>query len=80
MGQFSSVARPVGYRCLATQVPESIERLLRHYLSGRSENENLRAWFARHSNDELRAQLAGEVLPPVERDVPVGRVPHGVAE
>ncbi|HEX7729974.1 MAG TPA: nitrite/sulfite reductase [Terracidiphilus sp.] len=80
VGQFSSVARPVGYRCLATQVPESIERLLRHYLSGRSENENLRAWFARHSNDELRAQLAGEVLPPVERDVPVGRVPHGVAE
>ena len=80
VGQFSSVARPVGYRCLATQVPESIERLLRHYLSGRSENENLRAWFARHSNDDLRAQLAGEVLPPVERDVPVGRVPHGVAE
>jgi len=80
VGQFSSIARPVGYRCLATQVPESIERLLRHYLSGRNGNENLRAWFARHTNDELRAQLAGEVLPPAERDAPVGRVPHGVAE
>ena len=29
---------------------------------GREPEENLRAWFARHTNDELRAQLAGEVL------------------
>ena len=28
------------------------------------------------ANDELRAQLAGEVLAAVERDVPAGRVPH----
>jgi sulfite reductase (ferredoxin) len=80
VGQFSSVARPVGYRCLATQVPESIERLLHHYLAGRTENENLRAWFARHTNDELRAQLAGEALAAAERDLPSGRVPHAVAE
>jgi sulfite reductase (ferredoxin) len=59
-------------------VPEAVERLLRKYLVGRTENENLRAWFARHSNEELRAHLAGEVLEPVERDLPVGRVPHGV--
>ncbi|HVZ84037.1 MAG TPA: nitrite/sulfite reductase [Terracidiphilus sp.] len=80
VGQHSGVARPVGYRCLATEVPTAVERLLRHYLAGRGENENLRAWFGRHSNDELRAQLAGEVLPPVERDLPTSRVPHGVAE
>jgi sulfite reductase (ferredoxin) len=80
VGQHSGVARPVGYRCLATEVPTAIERLLRSYLSGRSENENLRAWFARHTNDALRAQLAGEVLAPVERDQPAGHVPHSIAE
>ena len=80
VGQLASIARPVGYRCAATDVPVAIERLLRHYLAGRSAGESLRGWFGRHSNDELRAQLAGEVLPPVERDLPVGRVPHGVGE
>jgi len=80
VGRHAGVARPVGYRCPAPQVPEAIERLLRHYLAGREPEENLRSWFARHSNDELRAQLAGEILAPVERDLPVGLVPHAVAE
>jgi sulfite reductase (ferredoxin) len=78
VGQHASIARPVGYRCLATNVPESIEHLLRRYLASRLPEENLRAWFSRFSNDELRAHLAGEVLAAVERDVPAGRVPHGV--
>ncbi|MGA7339266.1 MAG: nitrite/sulfite reductase [Terracidiphilus sp.] len=80
VGQFAGVARPVGYRCAAPLVPEAIERLLRHYLGGRDEGENLRAWFARHSNDELRAQLAGEVLAAVERDLPTAPVPHAMAD
>ena len=80
VGQHASIARPVGYRCPATRVPEAIERLLRKYLATRQREENLRAWFARHSNDELRANLAGEALPPVERDLPTGSVPHGVAD
>ena len=80
VGQHAGVARPVGYRCAAPLVPEAIERLLRHYLAGRNASENLRAWFARHTNDELRAQLAGEILAPVERDLPTGRVPHAVAD
>ena len=80
VGRDAGLARPVGYRCAAPLVPEAIERLLREYLADRAQDENLRAWFARHSNDELRAHLAGEVLAPVERDLPVGRVPHGVAE
>jgi sulfite reductase (ferredoxin) len=61
-------------------VPDAIESLLRHYLGTRHGEDNLRAWFARHSNDELRADLAGEALPPVERDLPTGHVPHGVAD
>jgi sulfite reductase (ferredoxin) len=80
VGQLASIARPVGYRCAATEVPAAIERLLRHYLARRTAGESLRRWFGRHSNDELRAQLAGEVLAPVERDLPAGRVPHGAGE
>jgi len=80
VGQHAAIARPVGYRCPAPLVPDAIERLLRAYLSARQPAENLRAWFTRHSNDELRAHLAGEILAPVERDVPSGRVPHGVAD
>jgi sulfite reductase (ferredoxin) len=80
VGQHAAVARPVGYRCPAPLVPEAIERLLRQYLADRNAGENLRAWFSRHSDDQLRGYLAGETLAPVERDIPAGRVPHGVAD
>ena len=80
VGRQAGVARPVGYRCPAPLVPEAIERLLRHYLAGREPEENLRSWFARHTNGELRAQLAGEELEPVERDLPTAPVPHAVAD
>jgi sulfite reductase (ferredoxin) len=80
VGEHAAIARPVGYRCPAPLIPDAIERLLRQYLADRQPEENLRAWFGRHSNDELRAHLAGEVLAAVERDVPAGRVPHGVAD
>ncbi len=69
VGAFASTARPVGYRIPATDVPEAIERLLNTYQGKRlGEGESLRAYFARHTNDELRAQLAGELVTPVERD------------
>jgi sulfite reductase (ferredoxin) len=80
VGQHAGIARPVGYRCAAPLVPEAIERLLRHYLVTRETSEDLRAWFSRHTNDEIRAHLAGEFLAPVERDLPTGRVPHAVAD
>ncbi|HEY0794836.1 MAG TPA: nitrite/sulfite reductase, partial [Acidisarcina sp.] len=80
LGQHASVARTLGFRCPAPLVPEAIERLLRGYLGDRRPEENLRAWFARHSDAELRASLAGEVIAPVERDAPAGRVPHSAAE
>jgi sulfite reductase (ferredoxin) len=80
VGQHAAVARTVGYRCPAPLVPDAIERLLREYLADRTTNENLRAWFSRHSDAELRAHLAGEVVASVERDVPTGPVPHGIAD
>jgi sulfite reductase (ferredoxin) len=79
-GGDAAIARPVGYRCPATLVPESLERLLRGYLEGRNSHESLRAFFTRQSNDHLRALLAGEVVAAVERDRPEGRVPVGVGE
>ncbi len=80
VGQHAGIARTVGYRCAAPLVPDAIERLLRHYLDGRAPGENLRSWFARHSNDELRAQLADEELAAVERDPSPGPVPQMVGE
>jgi sulfite reductase (ferredoxin) len=78
VGLHQSIARPVGYRCLASEVPDAIERLLRSYLIDRVSNENLRQFFARHGDAELRAFLAGEVVEPVPRDLSPGRVPHGI--
>ncbi len=78
VGLHQSVARPIGYRCLATDVPDAIERLLRHYLAQRLPGENLRQFFARHDDAELRGYLAGEWIEAIARDPSPGRVPHAV--
>jgi sulfite reductase (ferredoxin) len=80
VGLHAAISRPVGYRCPAPLIPDAIERLLREYLADRLPDENLRAWFSRHSNDVLRAYLAGESLAAVERDTPAGPVPHGAGD
>jgi sulfite reductase (ferredoxin) len=78
VGHVASIARPVGYRCAATDVPDAIERLLIHFQENRDSNENLRLFLARNSNEQIRTVLAGENFAPVERDVPIGRTPAGV--
>jgi sulfite reductase (ferredoxin) len=78
VGREQSIARPVGYRCLASEVPEAIARLLSVYLRLRNEGENLRQFFARHSNDEIRGFLAGGMAAPVARDLPTATTPHGI--
>jgi sulfite reductase (ferredoxin) len=78
LGLHQSTARPIGYRCPATAVPEAIERLLRQYLAERGDGENLRQFFARHSDAELRQCLAGELVEMVPRDIPGGLVPQGI--
>jgi sulfite reductase (ferredoxin) len=73
VGLHQQTARPVGFRCLATEVPDALERLLTGYLQARRPGENLRAYFARSSDEQLREQLAGAVLEAVARDpAPVG--------
>jgi len=78
VGEHAGFARPIGYRCPANEVPDAIERLLRNYLETRRGGENLRQFFARHSDTALRTFLAGQELPPVLRDPSPGRVPHGL--
>ncbi len=78
LGLNQGIARPVGYRCVSTEVPEAIERLLCRYLAQSNSGENLRQFFARHTDAELRDYLAGQAFEPVARDLPEGRVPSGV--
>jgi sulfite reductase (ferredoxin) len=78
VGEFASIARPVGYRCAVAEVPDAIERLLREFNEQREPGENLRSFFARHSNEQIRGWLAGELVAPVERDAAPGPVPMGV--
>ncbi len=78
VGEFASIARPVGYRCAASEVPDAIERLLREFNEQRATGENLRRFFARHSNEQIRGLLAGDLVAAVERDASTGPVPMGV--
>jgi sulfite reductase (ferredoxin) len=81
VGKYARTARQLGFRAAATDVPDALERLLRGYLAVRTEGEDLRAYFARTSNDDLRAQLNGSVVDPVERDAPpVGAGHHAPSE
>jgi sulfite reductase (ferredoxin) len=80
VGKYARPARQLGYRAAATDVPAAIERLLNSYLETRTPGEDLRSYFDRTDDAVLRAQLAGEVLAPVERDAPpvgAGRLAPG---
>ncbi len=77
LGLHQGTARPVGYRCAATDVPDALERLLGQYLVQREPGENLRRFFARHSDTELRGFLAGEIVDAVHRDLPLA---HSLAQ
>jgi sulfite reductase (ferredoxin) len=70
LGLHQATARPIGYRCAATEVPDALERLLGRYLTLRESGENLRRFFARHSDTELSELLAGELVAEVARDLP----------
>lgn len=80
LGKHAATSRPVGYRCPATEVPDALERLLRAYLRDRNQGEDLRSYFARHSNETLRDVLAGTVTVSVPRDLIAERPPVGVSE
>jgi sulfite reductase (ferredoxin) len=76
IGKYARPARPLGFRAAADDCPAAIERLLRGYLAARQPGEDLRAYFVRTPDDDLRAQLNGVAIPPVERDAPPARGAH----
>ena len=78
VGLHQAVARPIGLRLPAADVAPALERLLRGFLADRLPGENFRRFAARHTDDELRARLAGELVLAVARDESPGRPPHGV--
>jgi sulfite reductase (ferredoxin) len=78
VGKYAGIARQVGYRVAATEAPVAIARLLRSYLAERKPAENLRAYFGRHTEEELRNRLSGASIEAVARDLPTAPVPHGV--
>jgi sulfite reductase (ferredoxin) len=78
VGKHERPARPIGYRAPATEVPDAIERLLRAYLAERRDGQSFRGFAAEHTDEELRALLAGQSVGAVERDASLGRPPHGV--
>jgi len=80
VGQFASIARPLGYRCIADEVPEAIARLLSAFHVERRSGEPLQHFLARHSTETLRAILAGGLVEVAERDLPVAATPHSVEE
>jgi sulfite reductase (ferredoxin) len=77
VGEHAGFGRPVGYRCAADEVPEAITRLLRTYLRSRYRGEDLRQFFVRHSDVELRTFLAGAAVAAAERDASPGKPPRG---
>ena len=78
VGKHQGIARPTGYRCLATEVPDALERLLRAYMELRFPGENLRQFFGRFSEAEIRVFLAGIPMAAIGRDLPTARPSHGV--
>jgi sulfite reductase (ferredoxin) len=76
LGLHQATARPTGYRCAATDVPAALERLLGQYLAAREPGENLRRFFARHTDAQLREFLAGEIVDAVARDLPSPVLAH----
>jgi sulfite reductase (ferredoxin) len=83
VGQFASIARPVGYRCPADEVPNAITRLLAHFHAHRHSAESLQKFLARNTTEQLRSILSGQPATQTEialRDLPADRVPHSIED
>jgi len=81
VGQIASIARPIGYRCVASEVPDAITRLLENFQSKRGHAEPLQHFLARTTTPALRQILAGEVPAEIaERDLAVAATPHSVED
>jgi len=81
VGQVASIARPVGYRCPADEVPDAIARLLTTFHTDRRHRESLQKFLARHSTESLRSILTGtHDAELAERELPIASTPHSVED
>ena len=78
VGLHQSVARPIGYRCLASEVPDAIERLLRRYLDERSPTKICASILRATATKSCASVWRESSWQPVERDPSPGKVPHGI--
>jgi len=78
LGARATVARPIGFRVPAREAAGAIERLLQAYLALRESGATFHEFTAAHTDDELRALLAGGVVTAVARDLPAAATPHSI--
>ena len=78
VGLHQSVARAIGYRCLASEVPDAIERLLRRYLDERRPKKTCATILPAAPTKSCASAWQGKFLAAVERDPSPGKVPHAV--
>ncbi len=62
LGRDAAIGRPILHRVPADQVHLCVERLIRAYLGGRRGDERIPQFFSRHSDAELIAIAAGQML------------------
>jgi sulfite reductase (ferredoxin) len=81
VGHIASIARPIGYRCPASEVPDAITRLLEKFHANRHTGEPLQHFLARTTTPALRQILAGDIPSEIaERDLAVASTPHSVED
>ncbi len=83
VGQIAAIARPIGYRCAADEVPNAITRLLAHFHAHRHHAEPLQNFLARHTTEHLRSILSGQPAHQTEialRDLPAALIPHSIED
>jgi sulfite reductase (ferredoxin) len=81
VGHIAAIARPIGYRCPAAEVPNAITRLLAEFHAHRHHSEPLQNFLARHTNEHLRGILSGQPAHEIAlRDLPADRVPHSIED
>ncbi len=80
VGQIAAIARPLGYRCPAEDVPNAIARLLEYFHIEREQHEPLQRFLARQSTESLRSVLGGGPVEIAERDLATAATPHSVED
>jgi sulfite reductase (ferredoxin) len=63
IGARSGIARRVGFRAPADDIPDVLERLFIAFTDERRRGESFHGWSRRAGDDEVRAVLAGETSP-----------------